>query len=454
MRDEEVVPAPADVAGGRDARRRRPAGSVHTPSMTGGCSVGGRRSCSRRSRGNHAAVTTSTCSPTRTVSAETMQIHRGCPDRGRRRAFEQPPQPRVERRSRSPRGSRSRPPRAPRPPPCPCPAPPAPGPSCQRPGRTARSRTSSTRRAGRVGAERDLGPLAARDDLEPVERRHGDLHRRRRMAHRAKRCRPAPRPPRPGPRPPRRRASGRRPARSSAASEQQARAHQSFTPPAEPLCSRRCCSARVSRSRRSMEFRICSAWLWIVPGAVARRRCGCGDCPPPPAGGGAPPPPPPPPLGGGGRRRSASSRFHLARAEDGCSSSAWRRRSIASSRSSLAAGGVGLGGEEPHQAEIVERAVAQLGIERLRGLRQGAPRDVEPSGLQRRGARVVEGGIAARFRARPPRGTPPRRRAGSPAASARSPGGGPLRRRGAPAPSSTPASPTSAGPGPRDRVAA
>ena len=41
--------------------------------------------------------------------------------------------------------------------------------------------------------------------------------------------------------------------------------HQSFTPAAEAPCIRRCCSSRVSRSRRSIELRICSAWLWLNP---------------------------------------------------------------------------------------------------------------------------------------------------------------------------------------------
>ena len=57
-------------------------GKLHTPSITGGCSVGGRRSCCRRSRGNQAAVTTSTCSPTRTLSGETSRSTAGCPGGG------------------------------------------------------------------------------------------------------------------------------------------------------------------------------------------------------------------------------------------------------------------------------------------------------------------------------------------------------------------------------------
>src|SRR5918996_1184775 len=83
-----------------------------------------------------------------------------------------------------------------------------------------------------------------------------------------------------------------------------------FPPPADPAWRRRCCSARVSRSRRSMELRICSAWLWERPGRrVSACRC-CSDWPPPPGDGGVAPPPPPPP-GGGGPRRAASSRFHV-----------------------------------------------------------------------------------------------------------------------------------------------
>src|SRR5712691_6233950 len=99
--------------------------------------------------------------------------------------------------------------------------------------------------------------------------------------------------------------------------------HQSLTPDAEPASSRRCCSSRVRRSRRSIELRICSAWLWVSPWLLGAGALGCGVGPPPP------------PLGGGGGRcRSVSSRFHLARADRGWSRSAWRRRSAASSSSS------------------------------------------------------------------------------------------------------------------------
>ncbi len=118
-------------------------GKLHTPSITGGWSVGGRRSCSRRSRGNQAAVTTSTCSPTRTLSVDTSRSTAGCPGGGgaarssRRRSLGLSVDAVAARlaATSTTTGAASTVSR-----PCAARA----GPICQWPGRTARSLTSST----------------------------------------------------------------------------------------------------------------------------------------------------------------------------------------------------------------------------------------------------------------------------------------------------------------------
>ena len=169
MGDEEIVPAPADVAGGRDARGRGLRIASRRASMTGGCRVGGRRSWRRRSRGNQAAVTTSTCSPTLADSAETIRFTAAPPTSGgrarsssrRRRGLRVEASGRAVGRHVHHQGfGLDRVPalhRASRPE--------LPAAGAHRPKPDLEQRRASRRRA-----ERDLGALGAGDDLQPVER--------------------------------------------------------------------------------------------------------------------------------------------------------------------------------------------------------------------------------------------------------------------------------------------
>ena len=186
-------------------------------------------------------------------------------------------------------------------------------------------------RADGPGAEADLRPLAAGDDFETGERGERDLHRDGRVAHRPQRVGQllADRDPvlvhrglelRPG--------SLERGER--ARQHRQERPHQSLTPPELP-CRRRCCSSRVSPLAALHRVEnLLGLTLRQIPGLRLGRLLRLRRLRPA-AGWRRAPPPPPPCGGGGGRRRSASSRFHLARADEGCSSSACRRRSVASS---------------------------------------------------------------------------------------------------------------------------
>src|SRR4029077_14787865 len=97
--------------------------------------------------------------------------------------------------------------------------------------------------------------------------------------------------------------------------QQQQREHYQSFPGGGAARSFRCRAICVPSSSRSIDVRICSAWLLFRPplDGDGDACCGCGLLGPPLW------PPPPPPVGGG-RMRSASSRFHLARSELGASS--------------------------------------------------------------------------------------------------------------------------------------
>ena len=64
----------------------------------------------------------------------------------------------------------------------------------------------------------------------------------------------------------------------------------------------------------------------------------------------------------------------------------------------LAPGGVGLGAEQTHQPEVVERSIPKRRVDRLGRLAKRPAGHVEASGLERGGAGIVERGI--------PRGRP------------------------------------------------
>ena len=378
------------------------------------------------------------------------QVDRGLARRRRRRAVEQPAQPRAQRRGGGgPIGGDVDHDRR-RPRPCRVPGPRGPGPICQWPGRTARSRISST--VVRVGpAPNPTSVRSLRATISsPLNGAQRDLHRHRRVAHRAERVRQlladgdavlvdrrlelrADAPCTHRRRRPRR--SGATRARLTSPSlRRRSRAHAALLLlPRQPL-------PPLHRVEDLLGLALASD-----PWARAAGGCGCGACGPPLGGGGVPPPP----LcgGGGGRRRSASSRFHLARADEGCSSSAWRSRSAASSSSSSWRERVGAGREQADQAEIVERPVAQVRDRATwppRPARRARPRAGRPGAPRCPRCRTR---CPWRGRCPPPSGTPPRRasdrrrraRARRPSAAAP--------RAAADEQRAAPASPISAGPG-------